>query len=44
MRQLAERITNKADGKTDETCARKTLTPWLVATVVLICGAIALAF
>ncbi len=41
MRRLAKNI---PDIKTDDNCARKTLGPWLVATAVLICAAIALAF
>jgi len=44
LRRLAENTENRTEEKADESCARRTLGPWLVATVVLICGAIALAF
>ncbi len=33
-----------AANELDETCARRTLGPWLVATAILICGSIGFAF
>jgi len=41
---VANNTSHKIEEKIDESCARETLGPWLVATAVLICGAIALAF